>query len=80
MGLYLRLEYDEQEEVTWLLIAMKPCDLSMGKKIFRLEHQCDLDGELGNNGDYILDGGNGNPDNTWELPYRFIFCRKKLKK
>ena len=70
VGPQLRLQYTDQPNGEWLLIAMEPIIGSSGNRgLFRVK-------QLAYGGQY-LNGSYGNPDNVWHADTRFVFRRRK---
>lgn len=70
VGPQLRLQYTNQPNGEWLLIAMEPIVDSDGDRaLFSVERRDD--------GDLDLDGFDGNPVLFWFTDVRFVFCRRK---
>jgi len=67
VGPQLRLQYQDQPNGEWILVAMEPIvDSDGGPRLF----------DVGRYGSGLwLDGGWGNPDLFWSADSRWVFCR-----
>lgn len=69
VGLQMRLQYENQPNGEWILVAMEPIADSFGYLyVFRVGRHDD---------GRWLDGFHGYPDFFWAPVYRWAFCRKR---
>jgi len=69
VGPQLRLQYKDQPNGEWLLIAMEPIADSGG--------DLDVFGVRRDDYDFWLNSYDGHPDNVWDAGPRWVFCRHK---
>lgn len=70
VGPQLRLQYINQPNGEWLLVAMESIvDSNGNRELFSVKRN--------GNGKQYLNGYGGNPDNVWDADMRFVFCRRK---
>ena len=69
VGPQLRLQYKDQPNGEWLVIAMEPITGSVGNlNLFRVRRD---------DSDLWLDGDYDYPDYVWDAGDRFVFSRRK---